>query len=185
MASISQLESLLARVRGRAAEPRPRRPASRVSLRSYAEIEDDDIEEYEDDLVEIVEEPAPAPVALRPSSLPPPLHPSPVPATQRSDPPPPPLPPPPRPPPTWDMIAARARRSIRPVIEAPAVNGAAPAAPASEPPLSQPAPGVPLGHVVARSPLAPSTAVAESRGQLRTSEAESFADLLERSLELG
>jgi hypothetical protein len=175
MASLARLESLLARVRQRAAEPRPRRPASRVSLRSYAEVEDEDIEEYEDELVEIVDEP---------SLVPPPLRQSPIPAspaTQRSEPPPPPLPLP-RPLPTWDAVAARAARSLRPVA-APAVSVPAPAAVVPSP--TRVAPEASATAVVARSPVRASAPVTELRGRLPLVEGESFVDLLERSLELG
>jgi hypothetical protein len=195
MASISQLESLLARVRRRAAEPRPgRRPTSRMALRSYAEIEEDEIEDadleedeiedYKGELVEIVDEPVvPAPVPVRPSPIPA------VPSTQRSEPPPPPPPlpsvPVPPPPPSWGSVASRVRRSLRP----------APPPPPSVVPTTVSAvePGVSASiaraaeAVVERSPVAASAnaAVAEARGQARAGAADGFDDLLERSLELG
>ncbi|MET0410329.1 MAG: hypothetical protein ABW217_03485 [Polyangiaceae bacterium] len=197
MASISQLESLLARVRRRAAEPRPgRRPTSRVALRSYAEIEEDeiedadleedDIEDYKGELVEIVDEP----FALAPAS--PPVRQSPIPAspvTQRSEPPPPPPPlpsvPVPPPPPSWGSVAARARRSLRPVPPPP--PAAVPTALSAVQPSVTASVAVAAEAVVSRSPV-PSTAnaaVAEARGQPRAGAADGFDELLERSLELG
>jgi hypothetical protein len=173
MASVSVLESLLARVRQRAAEPRPARPASRMAMHSYADVEDDDIEEYEDELVEIVDEPAP--VLVRQSPVPA------GPVTQRSEPPPPPPPPAPRLPPTWDVVAARAKRSLRPP------ESTQPRRPESAfpQPVTQQSPAVSAAAIVARSPLVANGRVAESRGKLPPADGESFADLLEHSLELG
>lgn len=177
------LESLLARVQRRAAEPRRRSSVVPLSnaMRDVAkavegsrpapvlvatDVAEDDIEEYDDELIEIIDDGDMAPESVPESA--PDMRPLELSASA----------------PSVEM-----RRHVVPQAElpaAPASTGAA-ARPAVAPPAPALAAAVreALGaEAVSRKPLT-ATAVVESQGPRRELRAMSFVELLDASLELG
>jgi hypothetical protein len=176
-ASRSMLESLLARVQRRAAEPRPRSSVAPLSnaMRDVAravegsrpapalvaaDIAEDDIEEYDDELVEILDDDD-VPPDSAPESAP-------------------------------ELRPLEMRRHVVPQVELPPAAVSTPAAnPASRPAVAPPAPAIataarePLSaEAVSRRPLVAADIV-QSQGARRELRAMSFVELLDASLELG
>jgi hypothetical protein len=180
VASRSMLESLLARVRQRASEPRqsvlsipplrvPRLdaepPAFGGARRAQAVLPDEDIEEYEDELIEIIDE-----VEL-PTETPPDVRPRGVPAfgqsaaaVNRG---------------TLDRAASDRPAPVTPHTPARGIGAARPASgstiTASEPLRAE---------VVSRRPISVA-AIAESQGTRRDARTVAFVELLDAALKLG
>jgi hypothetical protein len=175
------LESLLERVRRRAAEPRqgavvipplnvPRFDASPAAAKTSARAQpqpvpvEEELEEYEDELIEIIDDGESAPES--------PPEPRPLELSASA--------------PSVEMRRRILPPSLSPTeVAAPAPSAPRPAAPARA--VSSTASGVtePLrAEVVARKPVA-AAAVAHSLGVRRDARAASFAELLDASLKLG
>ena len=185
-ASRSMLESLLARVQRRAAEPRPRSSVAPLSnaMRDVAravegsrpapalvaaDIAEDDIEEYDDELVEILDD----------DDVPPDSAPESAPEVRPLE-----L--------SASAPSVEMRRHVVPQVELPPAAVSTPAAnPASRPAVAPPAPAIataarePLSaEAVSRRPLVAADIV-QSQGARRELRAMSFVELLDASLELG
>lgn len=181
-ASRSRLESLLARVQRRAAEPRRRPSVAPLSnaMRQIARavegsrpapepelVADDDIEEYDDELIEIIDDGDLAPESAREST--PELRPLELSASA----------------PSVEM-----RRHVMPQAEpplAPLYPVASAARPVITPPALVTATGpreLPSTEAVSRKPIVAADVV-QSQGVRRDLRAMSFVELLDASLELG
>lgn len=187
-ASRSMLESLLARVQRRAAEPRRRSSVAPLSnaMRDVAravegsrpapalveaDIAEDDIEEYDDELVEILDD-GDVPPDSAPESAPE-VRPLELSASA----------------PSVEM-----RRHVVPQVELPPAPVSTPAAhanPMARPAVAPPAPAIatvarePLSaEAVSRKPI-PAADIVQSQGARRELRAMPFVELLDASLDLG
>lgn len=203
-ASRSMLESLLARVRQRAAEPRGGQPQSSTrksqpgaeqavatapppaplpSVRAQPMSAEEEIEEYDDDLIEIIDDNE---ISTDDSTPPPPSVPPSAPLELRASAPsvemrrravPPSA--------TPQVVPAPAQAAPSPVAAAPRVAAAAPPAPVAAAPAPAAAPTAPLrAEVVGRRPL-PAAAVVQAQAARPDARTASFIELLDASLDLG